>query len=269
MILSLKILLARIFIVYPKILRNKIVPYHFDYSKYRDSFISKSPPVLDAKLNKAPEIIYVFWTGNNELTENRSKGLDSIIRNSDVEVKLITPANLGEYVLDGYPLHRAYEYLSSVHKSDYLRCYFMYHYGGGYSDVKVCLNSWKMAFKKLNTSNKYALGYREIGSGRISTTDTSLDKYMAAHFFLSMGISSFIFKPRSAIAAEWISELHKRLDHYYDDLKKNPGDTYGRNTDYPIVWDGILGKIVFPLYFKYKKCIIINGSIRPVLQNYR
>lgn len=250
-------------------MRNKILPYKFDYSKYRDSFISKTPPVLDDKLNKAPEIIYVFWTGTNEITENRKKGLHSIVQNSRVEVKLITPENLGEYVLENYPFHPAYKYLSLVHKSDYLRCYFMYHYGGGYSDVKGCVNSWKMAFKRLNNSDKYTLGYRELGRGRIAITNTSLDSYMPKHSFQSIGISAFIFKPKSALTAEWMTELHNRLDCFYEDLKKNSGDTYGRNSGYPIMWDQILGQIVFPLYFKYIKCIIIDDSIRPMLKNYR
>lgn len=269
MIVPLKIFLARIFVVYPRILRNKILPYNFDYSKYRDSFISKTPPVLDGKLNKAPEIIYVFWTGNNEIPENRQRALNSLIENSGVKIKLVTPDNLNEYVVENYPLHPAYNYLSLVHKSDYLRCYFMHHHGGGYSDVKVGVNSWKKAFERLNGSDKYVLGYREISSGSIPSTNTSIDEYMSKYFFKSIGVCAFIFKPRSPITEELISELHNRLDHYQNKLKANPGNIFGNNQGYPIEWNKILGQIMFPLFFKYNKSIMRDDSIKPIFKNYR
>lgn len=66
-----------------------------------------------------------------------------LTKNSGVEVKLITPKNLNNYLLPDFPLHPAYDYLSLVHKSDYLRCYFMHFHGGGYSDIKPNYKNWK------------------------------------------------------------------------------------------------------------------------------
>ena len=70
------------------------------------------------------------------MSDKRKKCLDSIKQNIGVKVILITPNNLDKYILKDYPLHKSYKYLSEVHKSDYLRTYFMHHYGGGYTDIK-------------------------------------------------------------------------------------------------------------------------------------
>ena len=80
-------------------------------------------------------VIYCFWFGP-EMSDNRKKCFESIIQNSKVGVRLVTKHNLQEYNLADSPIHPAFQYLSATHKSDYLRCYFMYHYGGGYTDIK-------------------------------------------------------------------------------------------------------------------------------------
>ena len=91
--------------------------------------------------------IFIFWTGNNSLSENRIKSLESLKAVTGANIILITPNNLYYYIKPYAPLHPAYDYLSLVHKSDYLRSYFMYHYGGGYSDIKRSLGSWKKGFE--------------------------------------------------------------------------------------------------------------------------
>ena len=59
-----------------------------------------------------------------------------------VDLVLVTPDNLGEWLVDDSPLHPAYEDLSLIHRSDYLRGYLMHHHGGGYIDIKQPLGSW-------------------------------------------------------------------------------------------------------------------------------
>ena len=78
--------------------------------------------------------IYVFGL-ENPMSKNRQdcKTIDKV---SQCNVILITPEKLNKYILNEHPLHPSYYYLSEVHKSDYLRTYFMRFYGGGYSDIK-------------------------------------------------------------------------------------------------------------------------------------
>ncbi|MFW2137255.1 glycosyltransferase [Chryseobacterium sp. TY4] len=265
----MKIFISKLLFTYPVMLWDKFFPYTLNYTKYTDSFISRKSLNTNANLENAPEVIYLFWTGNNEMSDNRKKGLQTYIEKSDVEVILVTPNNLHDYVLDDYPLHPAYQHLSLVHKADYLRCYFMYHHGGGYSDVKKCHASWSSAFQNLNSSNKYALGYGELSSGSLSVTNTSVDKELRKYFFRNIGMGAFIFKPRSPIAKEWFDELNNVLNSYMKALASHPGNVFGDNIGYPIYWNRILSQILHPVLLKYADSLIQDDSIKPEFKNYR
>lgn len=114
------------------------------------------------KYQPSPELIFGFWTANNPLTKNRKKSINSIRRNCGAEFKLITSDNLYEYEKSDHPFHPAFQYLSAVHKADYLRTYFMHFYGGGYTDIKPHTQNWLPLFKLLNSNPvAIALGYPE------------------------------------------------------------------------------------------------------------
>ena len=104
--------------------------------------------IKETFINNFP--VYCFWTGNNEMSETRKKCLNTI-KNTNLNVILITPDNLNEYINE--PLHEGYKYLSEVHKADYLRTYFMHFYGGGYTDVKETTEDWLDSVEKLYSDN--------------------------------------------------------------------------------------------------------------------
>lgn len=108
------------------------------------------------------KIIYCFWTGNNSFSENRKRALNSMSK-SNCKIQLITPNNLNNFIKTNHPLHKSFEYLTLTHKSDYLRCYFMHHYGGGYCDIKEITSSWESSFDDMNDDLIYINGYQEIG----------------------------------------------------------------------------------------------------------
>ena len=56
-------------------------------------------------VKKSNYVVYCFWTGNNEMSENRKKCLNSIYQNIGVPVKFITLNNLNNYILSSNPLH--------------------------------------------------------------------------------------------------------------------------------------------------------------------
>ena len=194
----------------------------------------------------------------------------SLREKTGVQVQLITPHNLAEYILPDAPLHPAYDYLSLVHKSDYLRCYFMYHYGGGYSDVKACFNSWDELFDMLSADhNGWILGYPELHRDDIVSLPGSLGIDLKNNFTRLIGNGAYICRPSTPITREWYSELIFRMDRSYDKLKQNVGNVWGDNLDYPLRWSEILGDIFHPLCLKYHQHLIPNAKIRPNLQNYR
>ena len=101
-----------------------LIIYIFNYINLKEN--------MDNKENN----IYIFWTGDNEMSENRKKSIENLKNTCECNIILVTPLNLKSYILSSQPLHEAYQYLSYTHKSDYLRTYFMHFIGGGYSDIK-------------------------------------------------------------------------------------------------------------------------------------
>lgn len=225
----------------------------------------------------ATEIIYCFWTGENEMSQNRKSNLKETIKNVGVPVVLVTPNNLKNYIKAGFPLHPAYPYLSAVHKSDYLRCYFMHHWGGGYTDIKMQTQNWSKSFKNLNSSpDKIAVSYKEVywGASKIENISNdskvdALNKDLYHHYGYLLGICSFIFKPYSSFTKDWITEVNKRLDDNLEKLKQNPGNIWGNNEGYPLPWTFILGQIYHPLCLKYHKFLLKDNRLKPSFTDYR
>ena len=250
-------------------------PYHFSKNKYQNTFLSNNPSYNnDINFNCiVDKVIYCFWTGDNTMSENRAECLQSIINNSGVTVKLITPKELTNYIKSDSPLHPAYQYLSAVHKADYLRCYFMHHYGGGYCDIKMIFHSWNEAFDKLNSSKAYFIGYPEIGwygAAYQNIYNQQLAYDLKTHWRLLAGNCAYIFRPHTPFTEEWFQELNNRLDFYHSSLLEHPAtDPWGKENGYPIPWANILGNIFHPLCVKYHNNILFSKRIKPSFENYR
>lgn len=257
-----------------KCLRYRYLPYKYQKSQYANTFLSNYSDSNDDSCQKPVEkVIYCFWTGSNEMSEKRKQCLDSIINNSGVPVKLITPENISEYILSEYPLHPAFQFLSSVHKADYLRCYFMQFYGGGYCDIKAIRGSWVDCFSRFNNSNKYIMGYPEPNeecSAYVDIVEPILKKDVKNYWPLLIGNCAYICRPQTKFTYEWFTELNNRLDFFLNELKEHPAtDPMGQANGYPIPWQRILGAIFHPLCLKYHNKIIQDKRIMPSFKDYR
>lgn len=250
-------------------------PYHYDEKRYAGTFLEQPceftySDVLDKQIDR---VIYIFWTGDNEITPNRLEGIKSLEKVCGVEVRLITPKNLPDYIKDDDPLPEAYLYLSFVHRADYLRSYFMYHYGGGYGDIKTYYHSWVPAFEKLEQSDAYVMGYPEVGfkgAANYDMPEGNLKRDLHNHWRYLIGNGSYICRPHTRFTAEWHAEAKRRLLSFSDQLKAHPAkDPFGRNADYPIPWSGILGSIFHPLCLKYKDYLLKDRALMPSFENYR
>lgn len=238
--------------------------YVFSTNKYPDSFLNNNYPIKSS-LEKIPEVIYTFWTGNNEMSENRKRGLQSIEEVSGVKIILISPDNLESYILKDFPLHKSYNNLSFIHRSDYLRCYFMHHYGGGYADVKTYHHSWKKALKKINShKDKWVLGYPEVGG--IAKVGGKLYEDLSFHITLLIGNGAFICRPHTTLTNEWYIELHRRMDEYAEKLELYSN---GKIAEYPVPYTYLMGNIFHPLCLKFHKKLIQDKSLMPEFTNYR
>ena len=85
--------------------------------------------------------IYCWWLNDEDMSTNRQTSLNQLKQTTGCEIVFITKKTLENYILHDYPLHEGYKYLSEIQQGDYLKCYFMHHYGGGYSDIKKTLGS--------------------------------------------------------------------------------------------------------------------------------
>jgi hypothetical protein len=216
--------------------------------------------------------IFVFWFGSN-MSENRQRCYDSIVRNSGVSVKLIDETNLKIYCTD---LHPGFQYLSATHKSDYLRSYFMYNYGGGYTDIKYCDFDWNYYFDYLYTTKYDFVGYHELQKHDVCVSE------LRNYFNLIAGPVQFIFKSKTDFAKEWLSKTNQKMDEIFNQLQDNPGTYHPRaetggvqgekkmfkESKYPLLWNELLGKIFQPLSYTY----LNSGSLTmpyPNIENYR
>lgn len=259
-------------------LYSYVVPYTFDSTKYPNSFLVNEVPAITNEDHclwheKVPRVIYIFWTGDNEITPNRMAGINSLEKTCGVDVKLITPKKLDAYIKDDDPLPEAYQHLSLNHKSDYLRSYFMHHYGGGYADIKTYSHSWVDAFNRLDNSEAYAIGYPEVGflgAAYQDVKDATLQKDLKTYWRLLIGNGAFVCRPHTPLTIEWHKEAKRRVMVYGDELKKHPArDIFGRNADYPLAWSMMQGAIFHPLCLKYRAKLLNDKSLMPSFKNYR
>ena len=227
-------------------------------------------------------VIYIFWTGSNEIPQVRKDSINSIKEKSGAEVVLVGESNIYEYIHPG-KIHEAYPLLNLAHRADYLRCYFMHHFGGGYCDIKSISGSWTPYFDLLRQDhNLLGVGYKEAnrhGVANICQSQAILDgckahtdvsaflkwRLMQLRYRKLIGNGAFIFKPRSDITNLWWRELNHRLDFILPRLIKNPAQhpkerpnhVYdGIVSQYPVPWTWILGDILHPLSYKFRKKLL-------------
>lgn len=207
--------------------------------------------------------IFCFWTGDNQMSENRNECIKTI-----ENVTLVTKLNLNNYILKSNPLHEAYQYLSETHKADYLRTYFMHFYGGGYSDIKMQTGSWDKCFQKIIENKEvYACGYREIGPDGVAVNEYK------ENWNDLIGNGCYIFRPYTEFTKKWYNHMVDILDKKLELLKlnpsKNPRDCIEHfyDTKYPISWSEILGSIFHPLCYEFRERLLYDLPV-PLFYNY-
>lgn len=250
-------------------------PYHYNESRYSGTFLERTCELVHSDIYDKPidRVIYIFWTGDNEIPPNRLECILSLERMTEVEVKLITPNNLSNFILEDDPLPEAYQYLSFVHRADYLRTYFMYHHGGGYADIKRATASWKSAFDRLDASDAFAIGYPEVGFMGVANqgiVHPALKKDLGIHWRILIGNCAYICRPHTPFVSEWYAETKRRVVAFTDELRENPArDPMGRTGGYPVPWVNILGEVFHPLCLKYWDKILKDKALTPSFENYR
>jgi hypothetical protein len=215
------------------------------------------------------KIIYLVWFGKINFT--RKTSIKSFQKQSGCKIILVTEKNFKNFESLEYPMHPLFECLSAVDKSDYLRAYLMYNYGGGYSDVKKCMFNWVEYFDFLEKASEISfIACPLINENGISnfSNDTEIIKSAKKEYYRYASCAQFIFKPKTDIAKRWIDEIHMKLDKVYNILEKNPAlHPYASprsfvkahtvdpglvalfSNEYPIGWMDLAGDIFYKIQY--------------------
>lgn len=213
----------------------------------------------DGSARITPRRVFCLWTGDNPMTDIRLRNVEAIRSTigSGIDVVLVTRETLQTWIDPRHPLHPAYEDLSFVHRSDYLRAYLLYHYGGGYVDIKPPLHPWDEAFDRLDsTEGAHCSGFPEIGVQAVGGADPRVARLLRRHYHQSLATQALIFKPHSELAAAWLGGVERVLDARRTQLSECPGDARGRNEGYPLGWTDILERVLRPLLAVYHPYVV-------------
>lgn len=248
---------------------NERVAYRYQPGMYRRSFLnwdSEAPTTTD----EVPSRIFCLWTGDNPLSVQRLKSLERMRKmHCDVPIVLVTHENLNEWVLPDHPIHPAYQNLSLVHRSDYLRAYLLHHHGGAYADIKTPLHSWAALFELFSDEDLWFAGYPERSTQWVAHLPRDLGRDLRHYYRIVPGGCSFIVRPHTHLSHEWLSEVERRLDYFAPLLEQNPGGIRNEVGAYPIGWNDLLAKIVHPLALKHHTHVRMNDRLLPKLENYQ
>jgi len=212
--------------------------------------------------------VFVCWFGgyNNylvKMSENRTRAFESLVSNINVPVVLIDRENYKSFEVPGNPFHKGFLYLSATHKSDYMRVYMLYHYGGGYHDIKYRNTGWEQEWEKddwILDDNVWMYGRTEFYSQWIGVKPGEPDIRKFHNSLISMNY--IISKKKTPYLKELLEKIHQLLDEKLDKLVKYPGYESGYYNDrlydpvpehsYPFRWSEIGAEIHHALMLKYK-----------------
>lgn len=199
----------------------------------------------------APPILWVLWTGDNPLTERRAASVAEMRKHSRMQVNLVTPKNLPS-ILQSYllpSLHPAYEYLTTTHRSDYLRLFLMYHVGGAYSDIKPSKTDWREKLDQLNGDPTKSFLSQRVKGGSVITPTLPEARHSKKTWENMTTLGAFIARPKCPFVSKMLSRVNSILTEKLDRLKKFPGG-FARNVrfvkgdkGYPMGWHEILGDV--------------------------
>lgn len=232
----------------------------------------RSERVHDLAVEPAPRRIFCLWTGLNPMSQNRVRAMAEIRRMNEpaLEVVLVTPFTIADWVVPGHPLHPAYEDLALIHRSDYLRTYLMHHHGGGYSDVKAAHASWGGAFDRLEGDPQaWLLGYREVSYRVVAPAPRPLQRQLQVHHSRLLGNGAYIARPRTPLTQAWLHEAERRLGLWREDLARAPGEVSSGPDGYPVPFYGLLGEIFHPLCLRFHEHLRQDARIVPQLHDYK
>lgn len=247
---------------------DRVRRYTYRPSRYADTFLVRE--VVPTGRSEFPARVFVVWTGDNPLTPNRQANLDLIRERIGLPVELVTPSTLNRWIVPDHPLPTAYEHLSLIHRSDYLRGYLMHHHGGAYIDVKQPLGSWSPIYDRMAADPQvWVTSYSASHANWIGKLRGPLGRDILVRYRLMFGKSGFLMRSHTPLTAAWIAQMDAVLDSRAELLVAHPGGVFGDDADYPISWTDLLGRVLDPLTLKYLDHVRYDERMLLNFEDYR
>lgn len=247
---------------------EKVRAFTYRPARYGDTFLTRTLVVNEP--SELPPRAFVVWTGDNPLTENRARNLEVIRSRIGLPVELVTPSTIGDWLVGGEPLHPAYEHLSLIHRSDYLRGYLMHHHGGAYLDIKAPLQSWAGSYEDMRSDpDAWAMSFSASHANWPAKLRGRIGRDIIVRYRMIFGNSGFMMRSHTSLTAEWMAEMDRRLDDAQEELARHPGGVYGEGPGYPLSWNDLLARVLDPLNLKYLRHVRFDERMMLDLQNYR
>jgi hypothetical protein len=237
-------------------------------------------------LGKVPRKVWAFWFGP-PMEGARLAAFNQLKQNIGVPVHLVKSEDLHKFNLTYSPMHPLIGKvgLSAIHIADYLRAYFMAHFGGGYHDIKPHLQSWKSSFDEFDKDeNLWLYGVNECGHDCIGCDQSSVIPESCPHPRNMTGLydlfgggpggccelirsqaqklvsnGAYIMRPGTLMTSSWLDIVESHLDAKMDDVLKHPAP-YVRccgdpTPPYPFRWAELHGEAFHPVQFFYNSHI--------------
>jgi hypothetical protein len=214
-----------------------------------------------------PEIMWVFWFGP-EMSENRARAFSTMKQILEVPIILVDKDNLESFLK--WPVHPGLEYLSGNHKSDYFRVYFMYHYGGAYSDIKHHKESWRKYWAEFRDPEVWMVGVPEIRGAfgvkpGVTYPPDYHEKMISNGFMIARGRNKFLEEVHRLQNEDLDTRLPQLIEHPSPDSGRCcPINAEGypiRDPEgYPIRWAELMGELMAFVgqdYYQHFKRIIV------------
>ncbi|WP_322920238.1 glycosyltransferase family 32 protein [Nocardioides renjunii] len=247
---------------------ERVRPYAYRPARYSGTFLSRD--VTPEAPSQFPARAFVVWTGDNDMSPNRQANVDRIRTRIGLPVELVTPATLPRWIVSGHPLPEAYEHLSLIHRSDYLRGYLMHHHGGAYVDVKEPLGSWRPSWERMSADPEaWVTSYRASHANWIGKLRGRLGLDILVHYRLMFGKGGFMMRSHTPLTAAWLAQMDAVLTSKQEALARHPGGVFGDDADYPVSWTDLLGRILDPLTLKHLEHVRHDDRMLLRFEDYR
>lgn len=210
-----------------------------------------------------PAQVFCFWTGDNEMSGTRRRNLEFLHGTVGLPVRLVTPRSLQQWLRPEWPLHPGYEFLSLVHKADYLRAYFLHHHGGAYCDIKRPTQQWRAVLEEVSDDEDvWYVAAGHDSSKHVARMAGPLGRDLRVWHHRIPANGAALCRANTPLTLEWLTEVERRLDYYLPQLAEFPGGERGAVVGYPISWNRLLNQVHHPLTLKFNQHVRIDNRIR-------